>query len=332
MGLISGKGQHKQSGKAGAQAVRISLLRRFNMFFVNHVQQALGSLGELWRTPLASLMTIAVLGLSLTLPTTLYVVVKNAQAISAQWDNAAEINVFLRKDLRPQEVQTFRERVRLMQEVERVQLIDKEAGLAEFKEVSGFGSALDYLATNPLPDVLVVVPTVEYSSVERARGLLTALQQEREVSSATLDLKWLERLQGIVRIIENVVAALGLLLCSAVVLIVGNTIRLAILNRRDEILIMKLVGATNSYIQRPFLYTGFWYGVVGGIIAWLATSALVIWINRAIVSFSASYESNMQLQGLSANDMLVVWALAIVLGLLGSFIAVRRHVRAIEPR
>lgn len=332
MAFITRGTNQKRDNRKGASAVKISLLRRFTMFFVNNFQQALGSLGDLWRTPMASLMTIAVLGLSLTLPTTLYVVVKNAQSVSAEWDNAAEINVFLRKDLRSQEVQTFRERVRLMNEVERVELIDKEAGLAEFREISGFGSALDYLATNPLPDVLVVVPTAEYSSVERARSLLQALEQEREVDSASLDLKWLERLQGIVKVVENSVAALGLLLCTAVILIVGNTIRLAILNRRDEIMIMKLVGATDAYIQRPFLYTGFWYGVVGGIIAWLATTILVIWIDSAIVKFSATYESRLSLQGLSLQDMLVVWAVAIGLGLIGSWIAVRRHVSAIQPR
>lgn len=328
MGFLSRKSDQRK----GAKAVKISASRRFVMFFVNNFQQAIGSLGELSRTPMASLMTIAVLGLSLTLPTTLYVVVKNAQSISAEWDNAAEINVFLRKDLRPQEIQTFRERVRLMAEVDRVEFIDKEAGLAEFRASSGFGSAIDYLQENPLPDVLVVIPAADFQSVERARMLLTTLEQEREVSSASLDLKWLERLQALVRVIENSFAALGLLLCTAVVLIVGNTIRLAILNRRDEIMIMKLVGATDSYIQRPFLYTGFWYGVVGGVIAWLATTILVIWIDASIVKFSRLYESDMSLQGLSLNDMMVVWLLAIGLGLFGSWIAVRRHVSAIEPR
>ncbi|RUO35682.1 permease-like cell division protein FtsX [Aliidiomarina sanyensis] len=328
MGLLNRNHDQRQ----GARAVHITRWRRFKMFWVNNLQQAIGSLGDLSRTPWSSLMTIAVLGLSLTLPSTLYVVVKNSQAVSAEWDTAAEISLFLRKDLQTQELQGFRERVRLLEQVESVTFVDRDSALREFRETSGFGSAIDYLQTNPLPDVLIVVPTPEYRGVERARALLQQLEQEREVTSATLDLQWLERLQALVRVVENSFAGLGLLLCIAVVLIVGNTIRLAILNRRDEIMIMKLVGATDGYIQRPFLYTGFWYGVVGGIIAWIATSLLVWWISASVVRLAALYDSSFRLTGLNFQDMMVVWAIAIGLGLLGSWIAVRRHVAAIEPR
>ncbi|WP_194756114.1 permease-like cell division protein FtsX [Aliidiomarina indica] len=324
--------KRSQDTRQGARSVQISRWRRFVMFWANNAQQAIGSLGELARTPWASLMTIAVLGLSLTLPSTLYVVVKNSQTVSAEWDTAAEISLFLRKDLQTQELQGFRERVRLLEQVESITFVDRDSALREFRESSGFGSAIDYLQTNPLPDVLIVVPALEYRSADRARQLLEQLEQEREVTSATLDLQWLERLQALVRVVENSFAGLGLLLCIAVVLIVGNTIRLAILNRRDEIMIMKLVGATDGYIQRPFLYTGFWYGVIGGVIAWIATSLLIWWISASVVRLSALYDSKFRLQGLDFNDMMVVWAIAIGLGLLGSWIAVRRHVAAIEPR
>mgnify|MGYP001245663303 CR=1 FL=1 len=329
MGLISGGSGKKSS--SGARSVKISIWRRIVMFFVANLQQGIGSLGELSRTPWASLMTIAVLGLSLTLPATLYVVVKNAQLATGEWDQAAEISLFLRKDLQTQELQSFRERVRLMNEVESVQLIDRETGLREFRESSGFGSAIDYLQTNPLPDVLIVVPVSEFRSYERAQRLLTVLEREREVSSARLDLQWLQRLQAIVRVVENSLAALAILLSLAVVLIVGNTIRLAILNRRDEIMIMKLVGATNAYIQRPFLYTGFWYGVIGGVIAWISTTLMVWWISASVAQLTALYDSSFRLAGLGFNEMMVLWLVAIILGLLGSWIAVRRHVAAIEP-
>ncbi|MCH8501630.1 MAG: permease-like cell division protein FtsX [Aliidiomarina sp.] len=328
MGLISSGSSKKSSG---ARSVKISFWRRLVMFFVTNLQQGIGSLGELSRTPWASLMTIAVLGLSLTLPATLYVVVKNAQSATGEWDQAAEISLFLRKDLQTQEIQSFRERVRLMNEVETVNLIDREAGLREFRESSGFGSALDYLQSNPLPDVLVVVPVPEYRSSERAQRLLGVLEQEREVDSARLDLQWLQRLQAIVNVVENSLAALAILLSLAVVLIVGNTIRLAILNRRDEIMIMKLVGATNAYIQRPFLYTGFWYGVIGGVIAWISTTLMVWWISASVAQLTALYDSSFRLAGLDFSEMMVLWLVAIVLGLLGSWIAVRRHVAAIEP-
>jgi cell division transport system permease protein len=316
----------------GAQATQVSAFRRFIMFFVTNVQQAVGSLGELWRTPFASMLTIAVLGLSLTLPATLYVVVKNSQSVGAQWDNAAEITVFLNKSLSAEQVQTFKRRVELKDEIARVEHIGRDEALREFRDYSGFGSAIDYLDSNPLPDVLIVTPTSEYSSSGRAAALQRQLAGESEVSEAKLDLDWIERLQALVGLVEDALTALALLLCIAVVLIVGNTIRLGILNRRDEIMIMKLVGATNGYIQRPFLYTGAWYGIIGGLIAWLATFLLIWWIRAAVLRVTELYDSQFRLQGLTFNELLVLWAIAVGLGLLGSWIAVRRHVAAIEPR
>lgn len=310
---------------------KMPIWRRFVMFWVHNLQQAVGSLGELSRAPWASLMTIAVLGLSLTLPSTLYVVVKNSQAATVGLNDAAEISLFLHKDLQRAEVETFAKRVELRNDVEKVEIIFRDAGLRDFRATSGFGSALDYLERNPLPDVLVVTPLAEHKSADRARALLAQLQQEREVSSASLDVQWLERLQALVRLVEDVLGALAVLLCAAVVLIVGNTIRLMILNRRDEIVIMKLVGATDGYIQRPFLYTGFWYGFIGGVVAWIATALLVFWIGRAVSGVTELYDSSFRLLGLNFNELMVLWLIAIILGLSGSYIAVRRHVAAIEP-
>lgn len=321
----------RHTGK-GASRHEIGSVRRFLMFWASNVQQALGSLGELWRTPFASMMTIAVLGLSLTLPATLYVVVKNSQAIGAQWDNPAEITLFLEKSLSAQQVESFQQRVRLMDQVEQVVHISRDDALREFRDYSGFGSAIDYLDENPLPDVLLVTPQRDYSTSGRASQLQRTLAGESEVSEARLDLDWIERLQALIRLVEDALSALAILLCVAVVLIVGNTIRLGILNRRDEIMIMKLVGATNGYIQRPFLYTGAWYGIIGGLIAWVATLVLIWWIRAAVLRVTELYDSQFRLQGLTFSELLILWAIAVGLGLLGSWLAVRRHVAAIEPR
>ncbi|MCC5855251.1 MAG: cell division protein FtsX [Idiomarina sp.] len=329
---MSAQKRPNQEQRSGAKTVSISRWRRFTMFWIHNLQQATGSLGELSRNPIASIMTIAVLGLSLTLPSTMYVLVKNSEAATSGWDNAAEISLSLRKDLQTSEIENFVQRVALKDQVERVTLIPRDEGLREFRETSGFGSALDYLDRNPLPDVLVVVPTVDYRSADRAADLLAQLSNEREVSSGRIDLQWLERLQALTRLVEDVLGALAILLCGAVVLIVGNTIRLMILNRRDEIIVMKLVGATDGYIQRPFLYTGFWYGVLGGVIAWFATLLLVWWISRAVTRVAELYEGSFRLVGLSFTEVLFLWGVAIGLGLLGSWVAVRRHVAAIEPR
>ncbi|WP_258239756.1 permease-like cell division protein FtsX [Pseudidiomarina homiensis] len=316
----------------GAQQVKISAWRRFVTFWLHHAQQCIGSLGELARYPFASLMTMAVLGLSLTLPATLYVIVKNTDSVGANFQQASEITVFLRQDLNPQQVSTFAKRIELNEAVAQTRLIDKATALAEFRERSGFGEALETLDTNPLPDVLLVTPQEEHRSPAAAEALLQELKQQREVDEARLDVGWLQRFQAIVQLVRDGFLGLALLLCIAVVLIVGNTIRLNISSKRDEIMVMKLVGATDAYIQRPFLYTGLWYGIVGGVITWLATAALLWWLSGAVRDIADLYDSQFRLTGLNLAEMGVIWALAIGLGLLGSHIAVRKHVRAIEPQ
>ncbi|WP_417666143.1 permease-like cell division protein FtsX [Pseudidiomarina sp.] len=321
-----------RSRQQGAKQVKISGFRRFVMFWVHNVQQAVASLGELARYPMASLMTMAVLGLSLTLPATLYVVVKNTEAIGADWQHASEITLFLSKNLSQQEVSTFHKRLSLSNDIERVRWIDKNEALQEFRQESGFGEALDALSNNPLPDVLLVTPVANKRGTAQAQQLAQQMRNEREVEQVRLDLDWLQRLEALLNLVRDGLLALAALLCIAVVLIVGNTIRLNINSKRDEIMVMKLVGATDGYIQRPFLYTGVWYGFVGGLIAWLATAVMILWISGAVTDISELYESQFSLVGLTFNEMLVLWLLAIGLGLLGSYIAVRKHVRTIEPQ
>lgn len=320
-----------RSRNQGAQQVKISAFRRFVMFWLHNAQQALGSLGELVRYPFASLMTMAVLGLSLTLPATLYVVVKNTDSVGANWQQAAEISLFLRQDLSAQEVATFSKRLSLSAAIENVTWIDRDSGLAQFREASGFGDALNSLSENPLPDVLLVTPAATHRGPLAAQQLLASLQQEREVDEARLDLAWLEKFEALIQLLRDGFLALALLLCISAILIVGNTIRLNISSKRDEIMVMKLVGATDSYIQRPFMYTGVWYGIVGGVIAWLATAVLIWWLDGAVRELSQLYASQFSLQGLNFNEMMVLWLLAIGLGLIGSYLAVRKHVTAIEP-
>jgi len=220
-------------------------------------------------------MTMAVLGVSLSLPAALQVLVKNAENITQSWNSAAEISLFINEGRSEQSIQSLITRIKSFREVASVDYISREQALEEFQRLSGFGEALSYLDENPLPAVVSVTPSVKYSSPTGARELLRKLEREPEVSFGRLDIEWLERLQALVRLLEKTVLAIAALLVLAVVLVIGNTIRLAIMNRRTEIEIMKLVGATEAFIQRPFLYTGIWYGVIGGLLAWLIINILV---------------------------------------------------------
>jgi cell division transport system permease protein len=300
-------------------------------YAVDHLRQAVATLGELWRTPAASLMTMTVLGLSLSLPSALYLLHKNAQSVSGAWNNAAEITLFLRKDVSEHAQQNFVKRVGLYPEVADVSYVSSQQALQEFKVISGFGNALDYLDDNPLPPVVLVSPGDSHNSPERAKALLDKLEAENEVEMGKLDIAWLERLNSIVALLRDAFSALAILLMLSVILIVGNTIRLNILNRREEIEVMKLVGATDSFIQRPFLYTGLWYGVIGAFVAWIAIALILWWLEAAINRVSQLYQSDFHLVGLDLTEALFLLVLSAGLGLSGSWISVRRHISEIEP-
>ncbi|WP_434017579.1 permease-like cell division protein FtsX [Thalassotalea sediminis] len=319
------------SSKSNSSKPNINFLQKIIAYFVRHLQQSVGSLGDLWRTPFTSVMTILVLGISLTLPATLHVFVKNAQSVSQQWESASEISLFLKLSVTDSAANNLVKRISLYPEVASVTYISAQQAMDEFKESSGFGQALEYLSTNPLPATVLVIPTQRSSQPQAAEELLQKLENEREVEQGKLDLEWLTRLQAIATLIEDIVIGIAILLCASVVLIIGNTIRLAILNQRDAIAVMKLVGATDSFIQRPFLYAGMWYGVLGGMVAVLCVAALVHYFSLSMIALTDLYQSNFRLIGLSGSEMLWLLFFAVVLGLSGSYISVRKHIRAIEP-
>ena len=309
----------------------LSLMQRLITWPSRHLQQAIGSLGDLWRTPLASLMTIFVLGITLTLPTTLHVFVKNAEKVTQQWHSASEITLFLKLSISNKSATNLVERLKLYPEIAQVKFISAEQALKEFKQLSGFGQALDYLDNNPLPATILVTPTKRASQAEAAKELLAKLIQQREVEQGKLDLEWLTRLEAMAELIQDIVVSIAFLLCLSVVLIIGNTIRLAIVNQKDAIAVMKLVGATDQFIQRPFLYTGMWYGIFGGILAIIIEIFLVSYLSNAMSHLADLYQSHFTLQGLSIYEATLLILFAIILGLLGSYLSVKQHIAAIEP-
>jgi cell division transport system permease protein len=316
----------------GASSRKVGLVQSIVMFFVSHVRQALSSLGELWRQPAASLMTIGVLGLSITLPSTLYIMVKNTEKITAGWEQASEISLFLKPDISAASSQQLVARLNTWEEIDSVVFIPADDALKEFQHLSGLGDAIAYLQSNPLPDVVLVTPIDKHATPNAAKTLLDKLKQQREVDIGKLDIEWLERLYAVIDIASDLVTFIGILLFFAVVLIIGNTIRLNILNKHDEIVVMKLVGATDAFIHRPFLYTGFWYGLLGGLMAWFAVIIILWWMDSSIETFAAMYQKDFNITGLTGTALLTMLGLSITLGLLGSLISVQRHVRQIEPK
>jgi cell division transport system permease protein len=153
-----------------------------------------------------------------------------------------------------------------------------------------------------------------------------------QIDQAVLDLEWVQRLYSMMALGKRLVIALAALLALGVLLVVGNTIRLAIESRRDEIVIVKLVGGTNAFVRRPFLYTGLWYGLGGGILAWLIIGFGLFWLSSPVAELAGLYRSQFELQGLGIGDSLMMWLCGGLLGLAGAWLAVSRHLGAIEPR
>jgi cell division transport system permease protein len=257
--------------------------------------------------------------------------IDNVRGLSDEWQGASSISLFLKTDIEDTQAKAIEQRVAAFDSVANTQLITKAQALKEFKERSGFGAALDLLKDNPLPNVIVITPNEENSTPMAAKQLLSQLKTFREVDSAQLDLEWVQRLAAITDLFIRGVLVLAALLGAGVLLIVGNTIRLEVQHRHSEIEIMKLVGATDRFIRRPFLYEGLWYGLLGGIAA-LIMSIVALWLlSGPVEQISGLYNSNFALDWLSGEAFLLVFFGSPLLGLAGALLALTRHLRMIQP-
>ncbi len=300
-------------------------------YFLRHIQVFLASLGRICRAPVSSIMTTAVIAISLAMPTGMHVLIKNIEIVTAGWDGAAQISLFIKKDISEDKAENLQRQINMMPEVESTEYISPKSALEEFKKLSGFGQALDALDDNPLPAVIVIRPGIEASSPEKLNLLVETLGHNPIVDQAQLDMQWVKRLYSIMEIINKAIWIIGALLALAVILITGNTIRLDIQNRHDEILITKLIGATNPFIRRPFLYTGILYGLLGGIIASILVSISIQLLTDPVSKLSNLYSSGFTLSGLGFKGCLTLITISTSLGFAGSWIAVGKHLGKIEP-
>ena len=302
-----------------------------HIWLLRHLQVALSSLGRLTRSPIGTLMTATVLGIAVALPAGMWVMLDNVKQISGNWDGGASLSMFLKADTDEAQIDELIGKLKQMPEVQHVEYVTKDDALVEFQQFSGLGQALEILQENPLPAVLIITPTLKHSTPAQADLLLKKLNQEPLADLTQLDMEWVERFHAITEIAIRAVVVLASVLSLAVLLIIGNTIRLEIQNRHDEIEITKLVGATNSFIRRPFLYTGFWYGLLGGLIAWFLVTVSLWLLSGPIEKLTGLYQSQFRLDVLDLPTTLVVLLGSAFLGLAGARIAVGRHLRAIEP-
>lgn len=292
-----------------------------------HAFSLLSSLGSLTRQPIASSMTVIVLAVALTLPTALHVTLDNIERISDSWERLDTLSVFLNPDVGADEAMRLATRYGSWSEISAVDPVSPESGLAELSGQLDLGDLSEQIEDNPLPWVLEITPATDIA----AATLVNRLEREDEVEMVMVDLQWLERLDALVDLISQLVVLLALLFAVGVAFIIANTIRMDIQNRREEIEVMALVGATAGFIRRPFLYTGLWYGLLGGSLAWLLVRVGLVALSGPIARLSGSYHTDFQLHPPAPEITLLLILGAGLFGVLGSWLVVGQHMRRINP-
>jgi cell division transport system permease protein len=300
-------------------------------YFARHAQTLVGSLGRMVNQPFATLMTMGVVAVALALPLLLSLFLSNMRTASGNWNDAFDLSVYMNKKAGGARAAAVAKQLRQRDDVATVRVITADQALAEFRDDSGFGKALDALSDNPLPDTLIVTPTLAASTPQGTDALKQAIAAIADVQTVQLDTEWVKRLHAMLDILRRVVLLTAGLLGVGVVLIVGNTIRLDILNRRAEIEVMKLVGASDGFTRRPFLYSGIWYGLGGGLMALILVALAAVILAKPVDTLAKSYGSQFHLKGLGFTAAAGVLALAVGLAWLGSWLAATRHIRGIEP-
>lgn len=296
----------------------------------NNLQVVVTSVAQLARSPGAFIMTVAAIGVTLALPALLYVVVGNIEQLSGGWASRAQVNLFLADDV--EDTQAVEEQLRAFAAVDRIESIPPEQGLEDFKKHSGFDQASELLESNPLPWTLVVHLAPAASSVEAVQRFIDRSARLPQVDNVRSDVLWLKRLTAMVRIGHRLVWILAVLLGVAVVVIISNTVRLAILSRAHEIEVIKLIGGTDRFIRRPFLYQGFVQGALGAVAAVLMVTGCLEALRAPVTELVSAYGGGYRLLGLSWSTALALLGLGSGLGWCASRWSVGRHLKDIEPR
>ena len=326
-------GKSAKEPRRGASGGRVSVLGKLRSYLQSHRHLFFSTVKRLASEPIQTLMTSLVVAIALGLPAVLYVGVVNLQQLGSRVETTTQITVFLKIDSSQKAIEQFQQSLISEADVDTVEYISRQQALEEFRILSGFGDVLDMLDENPLPPVFIVQPVAHFQRDLVASEVLVAkLKGMALVDDVQLDMKWMQRLQAMLVIGERFALSLGLALALGVLLIIGNTIRLAIESRRDEIVVVKLVGGTNAYVRRPFLYTGIWYGVIGGILAWVLVAVGVQWISGPVARLAELYQSLFELMGLGFFGLIVLLLIGASLGLIGAWLAVARHISSIEPK
>lgn len=297
--------------------------------WLNQHTQALSLVAKRMRENLlATLLMFVVMGVTLCLPGTLYIIVDNLNRLAGSMQSDPQISLFLKLDADSEIVREISDKLDAHPSIESHRFASKEIAWQQLQQNIETADVAANLENNPLPDAYFVRPKA--LNTTEMENLQAELQQWDGVELAQLDTSWIKRLNAILQLGKKGILVLVILLGFALIVIIGNTIRLQILTQRAEIEVSKLIGATDSFIRRPFLYAGTLYGMGGGLVAWLLLVAIISLFNLSVAELSALYASGFRLELPSTETSLLLIISAVLLSWLGSYIAVNRSLKQLD--
>ena len=297
---------------------------------IEHLRVLRFTLRRLLLTPNATLLNILIIGIALSLPVGGYVLLKSVQTLGSQIAGTPQISVFLATGTSASEIERIGDKLKQHAGIKRIEFVSREVALQKLQQSTGLADVIGGLAQNPLPDAFIIYP--KDGNVKALEALRDELKTWQHFEHVQLDSAWIHKLEALLDFGRMAVAILAALLSFALIAITFNTIRLQILTRREEIEVAKLIGATDAFIRRPFLYFGLTQGLLGGIAAWLLVAGSLLLLNHQVGTLTQLYASNFSLQHLSLADSATLLGFSAYLGWLGAWFSVSQHLWQIEPR
>jgi cell division transport system permease protein len=297
---------------------------------VEHLRVLRSTVHRLLLTPNATLLNILIIGIALSLPVGGYVLLKSVQSLAAQLTGTPQISVFLATGTSAIEIEHIGDKLKQHTAIKRIEFISRNVALKKLQQSTGLADVIGNISQNPLPDAFIIYPKeTDSAAMETLRDELKTWSHFEHVQ---LDSAWVHKLEALLDFGRLAVAILASLLSFALIAITFNTVRLQILTRREEIEVAKLIGATDGFIRRPFLYFGLTQGLLGGITAWLLVYGSLLLLNHNLAELTQLYASQFNLQALSVADSLTLLGFSAYLGWLGAWFSVSQHLWQIESR
>ncbi|MSQ53548.1 MAG: ABC transporter permease [Betaproteobacteria bacterium] len=294
----------------------------------HHVHSFVRTLLRLLSTPVGSALNVVVIGVALALPLAGYILLKNLHALAGGFATQAQVSLFLDRDANANDVKSIGDRLRKEEGIRELRFVPRATALADLARAANLSEVVAALPDNPLPDAIVV--TMESNDADIAENIAAMARSLAKVGHVQTDSAWTRRLDALIKLGRSALGVLSALLSFTLVAVTFNTIRLQILTQKEEIEVSRLVGATDSYIQRPFFYLGALLGILGGVVALALVFTGLILVNRDVSTLAALYGSPFSLSALEPLDCLSFLGFSALLGWLGAFLSVSIHLLKID--